>query len=320
MAGRDVGSEVKIRRARATDEPAVLRLLHATLGWQDSDPNRELFDWKHRQNPAGPSPAWVAEIESEIVGFRTFLRWRFRTRSGAVPAVRAVDTATHPSHQGKGIFSRLTRSALEELAAEGCAFVFNTPNDRSRPGYLKLGWLPVGRLPISVTTTGALATLRLLNARTPADRWSLPTTAGEPVLDVILDGSSIPLSSPHDGSEVSTVRSIDHLRWRYGFPPLCYRAIRTGDGSTAVFRLRRRGGAREAAICEMFASSPRARRNLVRAVLGASAADYAISLGPARSGWTLPGQGPLLVHRALTGSGPPKSRDWALSLGDIELF
>jgi GNAT superfamily N-acetyltransferase len=71
-----------------------------------------------------------------------------------INAVRAVDTATHPDWQGRGIFSRLTLGALDDLRDDGVDCVFNTPNDKSRPGYLKMGWQQVGKVPVSVRLTG----------------------------------------------------------------------------------------------------------------------------------------------------------------------
>ena len=85
--------------------------------------------------------------------FRVLMRWEFVEHGRVVHAVRAVDTATHPDYQGRGIFTRLTLHALDELRHE-IDFVFNTPNDQSRPGYLKMGWQVVGRLPTAVRPTG----------------------------------------------------------------------------------------------------------------------------------------------------------------------
>ena len=45
---------------------------------------------------------------------------------------------------GRGVFRALTMHALDELHARGVSFVFNTPNDQSRPGYMNMGWRPVG--------------------------------------------------------------------------------------------------------------------------------------------------------------------------------
>ncbi len=62
----------------------------------------------------------------------------------AVRAVRAVDTATHPDHQGRGIFSTLTPTRSRRCGSRA-DLVFNTPNEKSLPGYLKMGWQIVGQ-------------------------------------------------------------------------------------------------------------------------------------------------------------------------------
>ena len=61
---------------------------------------------------------------------------------------RAVDTATLPEWRGKGVFSRLTMRLVEQMQNEGVSFVYNTPNGKSMPGYLKMGWAPVTRIPL----------------------------------------------------------------------------------------------------------------------------------------------------------------------------
>ena len=184
----DATATLDVRRATDDDLAAVLDLLQASLGWVPDDAYARFFTWKHHESPFGRSPAWVAidpAAGDRLVGFRTFSRWQFARGDATLAAVRAVDTATHPDYQGRGIVSLLTRQALDELRAEGVAFVFNTPNDRSRPGYFKMGWQLVERLPVTATPRSPLSLLRLARARTPADKWSAPTDAGVPVAEVL---------------------------------------------------------------------------------------------------------------------------------------
>ena len=83
-----------------------MELLAGSLGWSDDASFDSFFRWKHEQSPFGSSPAWVALDGGEVVGFRTFLRWEYEDPAGATHrAVRAVDTATRPSHQGRGSFA-----------------------------------------------------------------------------------------------------------------------------------------------------------------------------------------------------------------------
>lgn len=322
-----------VRRADEGDLPAVLALLQASLGWVPDDAYARFFAWKHRESPFGASPAWVAvdtAAGDRVVGFRTFTRWRFARGDTLVDAVRAVDTATHPDHQGRGIFTLLTRHALDELAAEGVAFVFNTPNERSRPGYLKMGWQIVGRLPVAATPRSPWSLVRLARARTPADKWSAPTDAGVPVAAVLDHPEVTQLLAAAAGQDdrLRTPRTPAYLAWRYGFPPLRYRALVGPEGpggGVVIFRLRRRGAALEAAVCERLVPPGRQRAGaaLVRRLLRETGADHAVQVGAARPVEGLlpvPGQGPTLVWRAVTEADCPAADRWDLTLGDVELF
>jgi GNAT superfamily N-acetyltransferase len=320
---------LSVRGYDDTDLPAVLRLMQDSLGWKPSDPNAEFFAWKHVSSPFGRSPAWVALDGDQIVGFRTFMRWEFRTPGGIVRAVRAVDTATAPSHQGRGIFKRLTLAALDELLAEGVGFVFNTPNDQSRPGYLKMGWHEVGQLPLVMRPAGIASLSRLARARTAAELWSVDTSSGLPAEDALRGDDrqlAALLAAVPAPSGLTTHRTPDYLRWRYGFAPLRYRVALVSsrlDDGMVVYRLRRRGGALEAAVAEILMPPGRTAGAVVRRVVRASHADYALAVGRYARGRGLlpaPVRGPVLTFRALVQTTQPPLPDWALSLGDVELF
>jgi len=318
-----------IRPMEAADEPAVLALMEASLGRRPDPRNAAFFRWKHRDNAFGASPAWVATDGDRVVGLRTLMRWEFDTPRGPARAVRAVDTATHPDYQGRGIFSALTRRAVSELTADGVDFVFNTPNDKSRPGYLKMGWREVGRLPTGLRPASVPALPRIAAARVPAEIWSIPTDAGLPVDMALSDAAAVEklLGAVPRQPGVSTRRTLAYLRWRYGFGPLAYRAI-LADSSPAdgmlLFRLRRRGAATELVVGDALTPdrSSGAARRLIRSALRATGAHYALGLrtNSASGLLLLPGQGPMLTWRALASDSMPGLPDWRLSLGDIELF
>ncbi|MGZ4753974.1 MAG: GNAT family N-acetyltransferase [Acidimicrobiia bacterium] len=319
---------VDIRRAIAADRDAILALLATSLG-RDADPRYDaLFAWKHEENAFGPSPAWVATDGDRIAGFRVLMRWEFVDGGEIVRAVRAVDTATHPDYQGQGIFTRLTLHAIDELR-DDVSFVFNTPNDQSRPGYLKMGWQVIGRLPTAVRPTRLRAIPRIATARVPAERWSSPSSAGADAADVLSDATALErlLASQSEAAGLRTHRTPEFLQWRYGTPLLAYRAVVAPGGldeGIAIFRIRARGSAREAALVDVIArgGDRRIAARLTRAVTRVADADYVIRLGGGivtpGGMLRLPGQGPLLTWRAVGSSTPPAS--WDLSLGDIELF
>jgi len=138
-----------IRPAVPQDIPAIVRLLETSMGAASSIPRtQEYWEWKHIRNPFGASPVLLAEAEGKLIGLRAFLRWNLRTGIRELKAVRAVDTVTHPEWRGQSVFSTLTLQLLQKMKEERVAFVFNTPNESSLPGYFKMGWNQVTRIPV----------------------------------------------------------------------------------------------------------------------------------------------------------------------------
>ncbi len=320
--------DLEIRTALPDDEPAVLDLFRETLGWKDDDPNEDFFRWKHQDNPFGQSPAWLALHDGKVVGYRTFLRWRFLTEDNKeIRAVRAVDTATHPDYQGLGIFRTLTLRGVAELTLAGEGIVFNTPNDQSRPGYLKMGWSVARRLPISLLPRPT-SLMKVARAAVPADLWSQPSTIGLDAAEALTDTAVAEALLMHaPGKGVRTKRSPEYLAWRTSLRPLHYRLLLASDRDSAqgglVFRLRRRGEALEAAVIEQLVPDRATGARLVGRLLKETGADYAIGLRTGPSAGLIPvplrGMGPLLTTRPLAAS-PPLPSAWRLTLGDVELF
>lgn len=323
-----MSGDLIFRRADAADRPAILELLRVSLGREVDDRYEALFAWKHIENAFGPSPAWVACDGDRVAGFRTLMRWEFVDGDRVLRAVRAVDTATHPDYQGQGIFTRLTLYALDELAADGVDFVFNTPNDQSRPGYLKMGWQEIGKLPTFVRPTRWTRVARIAKARVPAQRWSTPSTAGADAREVLEDDEGIAALLDARGHSVGVATRIsrEFLRWRFGTPLLGYRAMVPEGGARnglAIFRVRGRGSAREAALVALLtrAGDRRTAARLVRSVARSADADYVLALGGATRPpglVRLPKAGPILTWKPVAAPQPPSR--WDLTLGDIELF
>lgn len=321
-------AELTLRRATAADFPAIVALARDSLGWADDD--ERFLVWKHQENAFGASPMWVALDGDRVVGFRAFLRWEFFVDGRVVEAVRAVDTATHPEYQGRGIFTRLTLQALDELRAEGIELVFNTPNDKSRPGYLKMGWQEVGQLRIAAMPLRLRCLAVLHTARRSAGRWPLPTESGEAAATVLQPASTFgPLLASQPEVGIVTRRTPEYLAWRYGHEGLGYRVVRRGVALSegfAVFRLRRRGKAIECVVCDVLVPEGDARlvAAMMRRVRAVVRADYIVRLDPrlvaAGPFVRIPGMGPILTCRTLDEGPVAPLEEWRLTMGDVELF
>lgn len=322
---------LEIRPSEPEHEREILELLAAALGRPNTRREAEFFHWKHARNPFGRSYGWVAVTGGEIVGFRTFLRWEFAHEDRVVRAVRAVDTATRPDQQGRGVFTRLTLGALDALEAAGIELVFNTPNDRSRPGYLKMGWRMLGRLPVRFRPTSVRSLTRIIRARVPADRWPQPCSTGVRASEVLTDTSAVGalLSNTSPAEGLRTRRSVEYLQWRYGWDSLGYRAATVSDDpedGLAIFRTRRRGRALEAALLELLVPNrdPEITRHLLGRVARAPGVDYVLRIspqgGPGGRFLPLPRAGPVLTCRPLGATSVPRMAEWRLGLGDVEIF
>lgn len=337
---------VRTRPYRDDDQAGVLELLSDALGGGPGGKRTsEFFSWKHLDNPFGRSYLLVAEEEGRIVGLRAFMRWSFRSGNRIIRSVRAVDTATHPNHQGRGIFSRLTMEALDEVRRD-TDLVFNTPNEKSLPGYLKMGWQVVGKMPISVRPRRPLRVLTGLQGRrrTAVPSGAPPTVRAETSMEALSDPGIGPLldEAGRDGDErLTTPRTQEYLRWRFGsIPVLDYRAVREYRGETltgiALFRARPRGRLWESTVAELIVrpgDTGTARRLLRRVADAAGSVDHLTCHFPrgtaaARAAaWTgflrAPGGVTFVVNQLQhvpMPSGPAQPSAWALTLGDLEVF
>ena len=279
------------------------------------------FRWKHIENPFGESIALHETDEhGELLALRMFQRWGLERRGFSVEAVRAVDTATAPRAQGRGLFKKLTLQAVAAATADEADIVFNTPNEKSGPGYLKMGWQEVGRPGVFIRPT-----------RPPM--WGRLT--GEAVDPQHLAD----VAAQHDvaSDRLRTSTSDRYFRWRYlDIPGFEYRMARHRS-ATAVFRRQRRRGIPELTITELrHPDTVRGARDaaaLVGEIVKHGGA-YVVSIAAplmtttmaalVRVGFVWMPVGPRLFTRPLAMRRldrlPTSTLDWALGIGDLELF
>ncbi|GAA0880871.1 hypothetical protein GCM10009119_38410 [Algoriphagus jejuensis] len=309
-----------IRTATHNDNTPIIELLRVSLGESLIPKSEKLWQWKHVDNPFGKSPVLLAEDNGQVVGIRAFLQWEFSNKGKTIKACRAVDTATHPTYQGRGIFNQLTGRLLEEVTADGIDLIYNTPNSKSAPGYLKMGWESWGKLPLKLNFHLANSRKTVLVNSDWAQVQKLVQTieTGDPTF-----------------SEGQTRLVKGYLNWRYRDNPLYhYQFISDGEHYLLVYRIKEGKMGREFRICDLFTKTELSKNAIKE--LGI-ALNQQIKISGARfssfSGLAYSKQnvldmgllpilrvGPLVTLRKVSEHFSPMDQVWNWSLGDLEVF
>jgi GNAT superfamily N-acetyltransferase len=315
-------ADLVIRYMGETDLPGVIQLQKESLGEGLIPRNEAFWKWKHEQNPFGKSPVLCAIDEGKIVALRAFMPWIWKLGDRVYHALRAVDTATHPDYQGKGLFKKLTLRLIDEMQAQNKDFIFNTPNEKSMPGYLKMGWQKVGKIPLRVGLGAWSGLTRNTLAYTPPPFDSI-AEANEILLDQWMARQAPP-------SYIYTPKNAQFLKWRYqNIPGISYFGYfsEAEGGLLMVGRIKLTLGWRELRIVELYGSSS----VLFNKVLNAWIDHFrpAFVSTPAKTAGGLQNKigfgmqiGPILTLRKLNHlpEGSEKIGSWGGSLGDFELF
>ena len=240
---------MEIRQATLQDIPEIVALLKSSLGEKLMPKSESFFIWKHFKNPFGESKILIAEQDSKIIGVRAFMYWNWMNSEEEVFAVRAVDTATDPMHQGKGIFSKLTMKAVQECEQEGVSFVFNSPNPISLIGYLKMGWYSIGKMPLYI---GIASLIPRFFSENNIEKSITKFDLGNE-LSKLNDEFKIKLETKN----FTTPITKKFLNWRYRDCPVAkYGGVIENGKFGFIFRLKKLNRFTELRICELWIESP----------------------------------------------------------------
>ncbi|PRX43491.1 GNAT family N-acetyltransferase [Salegentibacter salegens] len=312
---------MQIREAIEQEIPEIIEVLKASLGETYSKKTEAVWRYKHEDNPFGKSVVLVAEENEEIVGIRAFMHWEWRLGDQIFSTFRAVDTATHPDHQGKGVFKKLTLNALEVVKEQGDDFIFNTPNTQSLPGYLKMGWKEVSKLKIRVKPANPF---HWLNNKT-GKAYTVNNTCGEGQLANL---TSVYNKLKAEENRLFTLKSPEYLIWRYENNPLQNYEIKADQDFYLAAYIKEHKYVKELRITEHIYSDDRGLQKINKAVkefskkFGAQIiTSTGLSYGVGFSG----NYGPVLTLRDVNLDPNLKQEllqlnNWSYTLGDLELF
>ena len=307
-----------IRPTTPADRPAIIDLLQRSMGETSTRKSETYWQWKHEENPFGPSPVLVAETDGRLVGVRAFMRWAWSQGNDTLSALRAVDTATDPDYRGQGIFKKLTLQLVEDCRREGDHFIFNTPNEKSAPGYLKMGWRKLGRLPVNLRPVRPL--------RLAMSLAGISKSAGGPAPVTSLEDLALYPTISNRQTGWYTPRTAEYLDWRYARCPVVSYAANGQEGRfLVVYYFKEQSWGREMRVVDRIVA-PGAEKECSRAIgrtarrAGANLISEAPGTGSRFWSSITLSKGPLLTYRPLNFDRPPDVENWSFNLGDMELF
>lgn len=132
--------EYSFRPYAAADRDGVLELFRACFG-KDRQPVD--WNWMYHDSPYGESSV-VVEFGKELVGFYGVIHRPVFFRGEEMAAGHVLDVMTHPSHQGRGLFTAAAKVAFAIARAKGIKLFFGFPNMKALPGHRKVGWKELG--------------------------------------------------------------------------------------------------------------------------------------------------------------------------------
>jgi len=236
----------EIVKYRPDLRPQVLQL-QTHLWSRDLDANGAYFRWKYEENPYCPEPlVHLAVYDGQIVGMRGMCgaRWQVGAPPETFLAPYADDLVVAPEHRDRGLFTRIMRASLDELAGRGVDYVFNLSAGRvTSIGSLSMGWKSAGGMrPVGRRSR------RVLMQQGSNKLWPRPRRGSFARLDradgqlrkygrttVSLSRNARPKAMEHliarlqlDG-RFRHVRDATYFAWRFRNPFREYRFLYAGD-------------------------------------------------------------------------------------------
>ncbi|NDC37546.1 MAG: GNAT family N-acetyltransferase [Proteobacteria bacterium] len=152
------------------------------------------LQWLYRDNPMGSVVGFDAFLDNQLAAHYVTVPVAARSGSKKLKGLLSLNTATHPQHTGKGLFTKLAEQTYTRAAEQGFAFVIGVANQNSTPGFTrKLGFELVAPLEARIGITHRPAQLN------------------------------------RDQYEFVLLKSEEFLKWRLAKPGRQYRLARMGQ-------------------------------------------------------------------------------------------
>lgn len=270
-------SEPVLRLAGRGEDEAIRSVLGEAF--PDNPKARpEMTAWQYWDNPFGESRTWVYEDEGRVVAVYTGVPVPVMLGGRRGCAALGIDAAVAPSHQGRRLFTPLSRALYDDLGRHGMTYTLAYPSTASYKGITRAGWREIAQLRVNVLPLSDEWVAKRFHVPVLASRLGRAAAfrlgrgdAGERCLDVPHGLDELWGSRSSLTGESGVIRDAAWWRWRYlANPGRCYHYYQTRKGGdltgAAVTRTVEAFGGRFAYLLELLASDVDASRSLVSAI------------------------------------------------------
>lgn len=203
-----------------------LAALFATTFSEEYDICSPAFlQWQYFENPNGDAFIISArdKTNNELVGVRTVLPVQLTIEGQHVKAALAVNTFVRDDFRGMGVFSKTVRECHAQAPREGIEIIFSFPNTNSFHGYTKkLSYTCLGHVNYLVKPLNLLGTLQnVIFKNNKSSDFDIPEKQLSNGFNIVKykDGLSAQittfLNQVNKEHKITTVRTVDYLKWRY---------------------------------------------------------------------------------------------------------
>jgi GNAT superfamily N-acetyltransferase len=113
--------------------------------------SEDYLSWLYVQNPHGHAVGFDAFINGRLAAHYVTIPRVYKGPDGIKNGLLSVNTATDPSYQGRGLFTKLASLTYEYASSQGLDFVIGVANSQSIYGFSKkLGFANLGQVRLSL--------------------------------------------------------------------------------------------------------------------------------------------------------------------------
>lgn len=149
----DLEKEYRIEKVKVDDSSIreVTKLLNLCFPKSTDIETFDYVKWEYKENPVGEIVGFNAYREDVLAAHYVTMPIYMNINGKKTLGVLSLNTATHPDHRGKRLFTILANKTYQYAAENGYMFVIGVANANSTHGFIKhLGFKLIGPLTFKV--------------------------------------------------------------------------------------------------------------------------------------------------------------------------